>query len=103
MRLTWIPIWKRAPFLRLLLPLILGISLQFYFQFEFLQIIFAEFSFVVAVILFQFLPFSLRFKLQALLGHLINLVIIVLGLLLTYHNDIRHQQNWFGNFYNEGD
>ena len=26
-------IWKRAPFLRLVLPLIAGIILQFYFQF----------------------------------------------------------------------
>src|SRR5258706_10202760 len=103
MRLTWIPIWKQAPFLRLLLPLISGILLQWYLQFELLQIIFTGISFIAAFILFQFLPLSLRFKLQALHGLLINLVIIVLGLLLTYNKDIRHQQNWFGNFYHDGD
>lgn len=103
MRLTWIPIWKQAPFLRLLLPLILGILLQWYLQFELLRIIFTGISFIAAFILFQFLPLSLRFKLQALHGLLINLVIIVLGLLLTYHKDIRHHQNWFGNFYHDGD
>ncbi len=101
MRLTWIPIWKQAPFLRLLLPLISGILLQWYLQFELLQIIFTGISFIAAFILFQFLPLSLRFKLQALHGLLINLVIIVLGLLLTYNKDIRHQQNWFGNFYHD--
>jgi len=97
----WIPIWKKAPFLRLLLPLIAGILLQWYFQYDWIQIIFAAIGFTLAFVLFQLLPLSLRFKLQALQGLIINLIIIVAGLTLTYQKDIRHQQSWFGNFYHD--
>ncbi len=100
---TWIPVWKQAPFLRLLLPLMLGILLQWYLQFDLLYIIFSGLSFVTAFFLFQLLPFSLKFKLQPLQGLLINLIIIILGLLLTYNKDIRHRKNWFGNIYRNGD
>ncbi len=99
MHSTWIPIWKKAPFLRLLLPLILGVLLQWYFQFGWIQIIVATISFVIAFIAFRLLPLSLRFKLQALQGLIINLIVLVIGLLLTYQKDIRNNQNWFVNFY----
>ena len=99
----WIPIWKKAPFIRLLLPLIMGILLQWHFQYELIQIFFAACGFTFAFLLFQLLPLSLRFKIQPLQGLIINLLIIVLGTLLTYNKDIRHQQNWFGNFYQNGD
>lgn len=99
---TKVPIWKKAPFLRLVLPLIFGILLQFYFQFEITPIIFAGVSFTIALLLFTLLPLVLRFKLQTLQGIIINLLVVVLGLLVTYQKDIRHQQNWFGNFYHNG-
>ncbi|MEO6330221.1 MAG: ComEC/Rec2 family competence protein [Ginsengibacter sp.] len=98
-----IPIWKKAPFLRLALPLILGILLQFYLQLESPQIIVAGVGFITAFLSFQLLPLALRFKLQPLQGFIIHLIIVVFGLLLTYQKDIRHQQNWFGNLYYEGD
>ncbi|MEP6596385.1 MAG: ComEC/Rec2 family competence protein, partial [Ginsengibacter sp.] len=97
----WFPIWKKAPFLRLLLPLIAGILLQWYFQYEWIQIIFAGCGFTLAFILFQLLPLSLRFKLQVLQGVILNLILIVVGLILTYQKDIRHQQDWFGNLYHD--
>ncbi len=98
-----IPIWKKAPFVRLLLPLVLGILLQWYLQFDRTQIVFAGVSFIIAFLLFQLLPLALRFKLQLLQGFLINIIIIVFGLLLTYQKDIRHHQNWFGGYYHNKD
>ena len=103
MHSTWIPIWKKAPFLRLLLPLILGVLLQRCFQFEWIQIIIAGISFVIAFVAFQLLPLSFRFTLQALQGCFINLIVLVLGLILTYQRDIRNNQNWFGNYYQDSD
>src|SRR5687767_13152831 len=100
---TWIPIWKKAPFLRLLLPLILGILLQWSFQFEWIQIIIAVISLLSALVAFRLLPLFLRFKLQALQGIFINLILLVLGLILTYQKDIRNNQNWFGNLYHDSD
>src|SRR2546430_8769818 len=52
---------------------------------------------------FQLLPIVLRFKLQAVQGFLINLILVVPALFLTYQKDIRHNSNWFGNFYHDSD
>lgn len=98
-----IPLWKKAPFLRLVLPLILGVLLQWYFSFELMEIIFAGVILLIAFISFRLLPLAMRFKLQPLQGLLINSIVIVLGSFLTYQKDIRNHQNWFGNFYHEGD
>ena len=68
MRLYTVPIWKKAPFVRLLLPLIAGILLQWYLQFELMQIIITAVSFLLALLAFQLLPIRLRFKMQMLAG-----------------------------------
>src|ERR1035437_9783288 len=82
MRSLWIPVWKKAPFLRLLIPVIIGILLQWYIQFDWEQILLAAVCFAIAFTAFQLLPLVLRFKFQTLQGFLINLLLIVLGLLL---------------------
>ncbi len=103
MRLGNIPIWKKAPFLRLLLPVIAGILLQWYNQFDLQQILLAGVCFVTAIFAFRLLPIILRFKLQPLQGVLINLILIVFGLFITYQKDIRHQKNWYGNIHHDSD
>ena len=101
MSLLVVPIWKKAPFLRLIIPLISGIILQFYLRLPLSQIVFAVVSFTLAFLLLKFLPLALRFKFQALQGFLINLIIIAFALLLTYQRDVRNKPSWFGNFYNQ--
>lgn len=103
MRSFWIPVWKKAPFLRLLIPVIIGILLQWYIQFDWEQILLAAVCFAIAFTAFQLLPLVLRFKFQTLQGFLINLLLIVLGLFITYQKDIRYRQNWFGNVYHDSD
>lgn len=95
-----IPVWKKAPFARLLLPFIAGIMLQWYFQILLIYIIAALISFGISFLLFLFLPISLRFKLQPLQGFIIHLLIASLGLLVTWQKDMRHGSNWYGNYYN---
>lgn len=97
-----IPIWKKAPFVRLLLPLIAGIILQWYFQIPVAVIITASISFSIAYLLFLLLPFALRFKLKVLQGFVFQLLFICLGLLLTWQKDIRHKSGWYGNNYKDG-
>ncbi|MEP7236286.1 MAG: ComEC/Rec2 family competence protein [Ferruginibacter sp.] len=97
-----IPVWKTAPFIRLLLPLIGGIILQWYLQIPVAVIITSLVSFGIAFLLFLLLPIVLRFKLQALQGFIIQLLFIALGLLLTWQKDIRNQKNWYGNYYHDG-
>ncbi len=103
MRSLWIPVWKKAPFLRLLIPVIIGILLQWYIQFDWEQILLAAVCFAIAFTAFQLLPLVLRFKFQTLQGFLINLLLVVLGLFITYQKDIRHRENWFGNIYHDSD
>ena len=78
-----IRIWKKAPYLRILLPLIIGILIQWYFQIPVSVIITALVSFSIAFGLFYMLPIALRFKLKPFQGFIINLIFIALGLLLT--------------------
>lgn len=96
-----IPVWKKVPFIRLLLPLVAGIILQWYVQFPAVVIITAIISFSVSFCLFLLLPVAVRFKWQALQGFIIHLLIISFGLLLTWQKDIRHNNNWYGNYYKD--
>lgn len=97
-----IPIWKKAPFTRLLLPLIAGILLQWYLQFSLPGIITAFIVFGIAYILFLLLPLALQFKAKALQGLVIQLLIVVLGAWLTWQQDVQHHTNWYGNHYKDG-
>jgi competence protein ComEC len=95
------PVWKKAPFIRLLLPLIAGIILQWYVQIPVPVIAGALISFSIAFLLFLLLPIALRFKLQFLQGFIIHLLLIGFGLLLTWQKDNRHNNNWYGNYYKD--
>ncbi len=96
-----IPVWKKAPFIRLFLPLVAGIILQWYFQLPAVVIITAIISFTVSFCLFLLLPVALRFKWQPLQGFIIHLLLISFGLLLSWKKDIRHNINWYGNYYRD--
>ena len=83
-----IPIWKKAPFIRLLLPLMAGIILQWYLQFTLSVIVTAFISYSVGYLLFLILPIALRFKMQAIQGFIIQLLIVALGAWLTWQQDL---------------
>jgi competence protein ComEC len=103
MQYPGIPFWKKAPFLRLLIPLIIGILLQWYMQFHRQQIILAAVCFVIAFTAFQLLPLALRFKFQILQGSILNLILVALGIFITYQKDISNNENWFGRIYHDTD
>ncbi|MES2430479.1 MAG: ComEC/Rec2 family competence protein [Bacteroidota bacterium] len=60
-------------------------------------------SFLVAFILFAFLPLSVKFKLSSLQGLLLNLLLICFGMFLIWKNDCRINNNWYGKYYKEKD
>ncbi len=91
-------IWKTAPFLRLLIPLIAGIILQYYFTFSFYEIVISGSILIGLIVLFKFLPLVYRFKLAAVRGILITLLVVSSGMLLTLHKDIRNERNWYGHY-----
>jgi competence protein ComEC len=98
-----IPIWKTAPIIRLLIPFIIGIVLQWYVQVPVLLIICFAAVFSISFFLSSFLSLAKKFKWPFLQGLLLQLMLITAGMLVTWNKDIRHHNNWYGNFYKESD
>ncbi|MEO5893422.1 MAG: ComEC/Rec2 family competence protein [Ferruginibacter sp.] len=98
-----IPIWKKAPFIRLLIPLAAGILLQWHFQFPLPAILISVIGLTITYLLFSLFSMAARFKLQPIQGLILNLLLISFGLLATLHKDTRNSKDWYGNIYREGD
>lgn len=98
-----IPVWKKAPFIRLLLPLIAGILLQWYLSIEVDIIGACLISFSIAFALFLLLPLAARYKFRVLQGIIMQLLFLSLGMLVTWNKDIRNNKEWYGNSYHNGD
>jgi len=96
-----VPAYKHNPFLRLLLPLIAGIILQWYIQLSLPAICIALPCLFILLLTFSLLPLAVRYKFKALQGVTINLLLVGLGLLLVWRKDIRHERNWYGNYYKD--
>lgn len=94
-------IWKKAPFLRLLLPLIAGIILQFYFKISFSKLAICGGLLSLAFIGFTLLPEAFRFKYRSAHGIILSLALAVFGSLITWQKDIRNHKDWFANYYRD--
>ena len=88
--------WKKAPFIKLLLSLIVGIVIQWYWQLPPIvwYCVFAASLFIV-ITFFYFSLFK-RYRFGFLNGIAILLPFTSMGALLVWHNDIRHSDNWVG-------
>jgi competence protein ComEC len=98
-----IPAWKTAPFIRLLIPLITGIVLQWHIQIDLAPIALALTCFAVAYSACFLLPLRLRYRWQWLQGGLLNLLLVAVAAFVTYQKDIRHGSQWFGHTYHDSD
>jgi competence protein ComEC len=98
-----IPIWKEAPFLRLVVPFIGGIIAQQYLQ---ASIYFSLCIFAISIlslIAFNLIKGFAQFKLYWLNGLFLNTSLFVIGMMLVYFQDISHNKNWINNSYKNGD
>lgn len=102
MPLSFIPAWKEAPFLRLLLPFIAGILLQWYLQPQVSWSWAAIAATSAALLVLHTAPTLLRFKLQYVTGILINLLIIACGALVSWHNHPAHSFKSLTQQYSQG-
>ncbi|MEO6491160.1 MAG: ComEC/Rec2 family competence protein [Ferruginibacter sp.] len=101
MHIYSIPLWKRTPFYRLLLPLITGITIQWYLQFVFSFIALSLFCFSIAFLLISFFPIVIRFRFQQFHGVLLHMVIVFFAMMLVWKKDMRHHKEWYGHFYTD--
>jgi competence protein ComEC len=96
-----IPLWKSSPFVRLILPLVLGIIFQWYIKVPLLINAISVASLFTLLLAFNFLSIEKRYKFQWVQGLLINAIIFCIAIFLCWQKDIRNNENWFGKFYND--
>ncbi len=93
--------WKKTPFLKLLLPLIIGIIIQWQFQWSIDVLTFLVAGSLISLLSFFFFPFFGRFRLTVVNGPFISILFFTIGALLAYKKDIRNSGQFFGNYYKE--
>jgi len=101
MSLPVIRIWKKAPFIRFLLPLIAGIVLQWHLQIQAGLLWITLCMSTITTLTFFFIPFFERYKLSALSGMAVIVLFTSLGGLLSWYKNIQHDPNWFGKAYDD--
>ncbi|MEO6838582.1 MAG: ComEC/Rec2 family competence protein [Ginsengibacter sp.] len=94
-------IWKKAPFLRLLIPVISGIILEYYSNIPIPKITLGGIIISLFFIAFNFMPEAIKYRFRWVQGICISLLLIVLGLFITWQKDARNHTNWFGQNYND--
>jgi len=99
MSLPVVHTWKKAPFIRMLIPLMAGIIIQWHVQAELIVILPVLMASFFSILALFFLPLLKRYRLAPVNGFLFVFLFAALGALLAWIKDIRHQPGWFGNYY----
>lgn len=101
MLLAVAPIWKEAPFIRLLVPFIAGIIAGWYLSLP-VSTLYNILCFLSGIVLVS-LAFRgyFLYKYKWIPGCLVMLLATNIGMIITHHNNIQHQQAWFGNDLND--
>src|SRR5262245_18437366 len=91
--------WKRTPFLRLLVALVIGILVQWYVRIPLFTCWITLVGSLILINVFPVVSNFRRFQLAGLNGVVIMFLFISIGALLTWYHDIRHHKKWFANYY----
>jgi len=102
MRYRYPYIWKQAPFLRLLLPFMAGILLQYYCPFPMFIAWIAIPAAILFLLLFNRRSSFLQWRFAWLNGAMIIIIFLSLGFLTGYYNDNTHRIAWYGNHIKDG-
>jgi competence protein ComEC len=95
-------IWKKAPYLRLLIPLIIGILLQFYFEIKIAITINGTIAALGFLLAFTFLPESFRYRFRFTQGISLFILFTFLGAFIMWQKDVHHHSNWYGKHIDSG-
>lgn len=101
MQATTVAIWKRAPFIRLIVPLMTGIILHRHLQFP---LLYTVLFFISSSLLLGFTLLKQNFsgfKFSLLNGTAIFTSVFFLGTLLVWRQDVRHRSTWVGHHYKD--
>ena len=95
--------WKKTPFLKLLIPFILGIVVQEHFQLPVTHWAAILTATLLAVLITFITPFFNRFRFAFVSGIFTSVLFAASGALLVWNKDIRNDAAWFGHFYKNND
>ncbi|MBK8088262.1 MAG: ComEC family competence protein [Chitinophagaceae bacterium] len=101
--LAMIPIWKNIPFLRLLLPFAAGIIAGWNFSLHWMVAVYFIAAALPLLLFYVFSNEQKKFFFSWLPGTAMSLALIGFGRLLTWLNQVNHQQQWVGHQYKPGD
>ncbi len=94
-------IWKKMPFVRIVIPFLIGILLQWYLKIEpTLSVPLLVISVFISLII-SLLHINIGYTLRWVQGAAINISIIALAMLLTYGKDSRNHADWVGHHYKD--
>lgn len=91
--------WYKVPFVRLCAALATGIFLQWHLQFSYSSLIVLGIISLVSTVYYFFIPVKTKFRFSYINGISINLLIAIVGAILVWLHDIRHNVNWLGKTY----
>ncbi len=90
-------IWRKMPFIRLIIPMMAGIVLQFYVDIStFIILTVAGFS-IILLALFIISAFTIKYKIRWVQGIAVYLLFLCLGAFLVVAKDIKNNDQWVGN------
>src|SRR4051812_28289790 len=95
--------WQTMPFVRILLPLVAGIIIQYNLQ---PSLFFAWIILASGIILFvvpKLFSFQKFYFLRWLTGSGLNFLFFAVGCFLTIHKDLQNDKNWVGKYYTSTD
>lgn len=92
---------KKYPFVRLLIPLIAGIIVQWYIPVEISLWYLLAVLGTLILIVFNRLRLAEKYRLRSLAGGLFFCVFVAAGAILVYHKDIRTNKYWYGHSYSD--
>lgn len=93
--------WKRSVFIRLLPPLITGIILQWQIKLSDFFLNIGMLLCLLFLLFFFFIPISHRFRLAFFNAAVCFLLFIFVGATLTYNQNVRNSNHWFGRYYSD--
>ncbi|RYY62418.1 MAG: ComEC family competence protein [Chitinophagaceae bacterium] len=93
-----IPFWKKAPFFRLLLPLVTGILAAWYLQPAILAIQLTAAGCCLVICCIHVASPGIRYRFRFIVAPLVFLLVGTAGAMLVYKKDVRQQPGWIGNF-----
>ncbi len=96
-----IPLWKKAPFVRILLPFFAGIVIEYYNTIPIFWTLFTGAFAIILFYIFHSIPLGFRYTFQWLQGLLLNVVLVTAGMVVVWQKDIKNNEEWYGQYYND--